>query len=106
MTSKQQKEAVQQTSRVLRTRIQPKVDIPLPSQKQAKKAAKQAKPTYDVEAYRAIKGRGKGIQVLVKWVGYDESENTWELLSNQLRDIGKRNVQEFVDELKLSEQRK
>ena len=75
----------------------------MPTQKQARKAAKQAKPTYDVEAYRAIRGRGKGIQVLVKWVGYAESENSWELLSNQLRDIGKRNVQEFDDKLKLSE---
>ena len=93
----------QHPPRPLRTRVQPKVDIPVPTKKQAKKAAEQAKPTYDVEAYRAIKGRGKGIQVLVKWVGYDESEDTWELLSNQLRDIGKKNVQEFVDKLKLSE---
>ena len=106
VSTRQAKEVEQQTTRVLRTRVQPKVDIPLPTNRQAKKAAKQAKPTYDVEAYRAIKGRGKGIQVLVKWVGYDESENTWELLSNQLRDIGKKNVQEFVDKLKQSEQLK
>ena len=53
-----------------------------------------------MKAYGAIKGRNKGIQVLVKWVGYDVSENTWVLLSNQLRDVGKRNVQEFVHKLK------
>ena len=49
--------------------------------------------------YRATRGKGKGTQVLVKWVGYDESENAWELLSNQLRDMGVKKVQQLVDQL-------
>ena len=57
-----------------------------------------------MEAYRAARGRGKGkgIQVLVKWVGYGESENKWELLSNQLRDLGHKTVQQFIDDLGIS----
>jgi transposase InsO family protein len=99
VTTRQAKQVEQEVTRVLRKREQPKVDIPLPTQAQAKKSAKQPKPTYDVEAYRATRGKGKGTQVLVKWVGYDESENTWELLSNQLRDMGVKKVQQLVDQL-------
>ncbi len=36
---------------------------------------------YEVEAIRSHRrqGRGKQLQYLVKWLGYPESDNTWEL---------------------------
>ena len=45
VTTRQAKQVEQEVTRVLRKREQPKVDIPLPTQAQAKKPAKQPKPT-------------------------------------------------------------
>ena len=35
-------------------------------------------PEYDVEEVLATWKRGRGIQYLIKWQGYDHTENTWE----------------------------
>jgi hypothetical protein len=37
---------------------------------------------YEVESILASRGKGKRTQYLVKWVGYDQYESTWEKASN------------------------
>jgi hypothetical protein len=37
---------------------------------------------FEVESILAVRGTGKKKKYLVKWLGYDESENSWEPLSH------------------------
>jgi hypothetical protein len=37
---------------------------------------------YEVESILAKRGKGNRAQYLVKWVGYDQYESTWEKASN------------------------
>ena len=39
-------------------------------------------PEFEVEEILASRKRGRGIQFLVKWKGYDHNENTWEPKDN------------------------
>uniref|UniRef100_A0A0G4HYU8 Chromo domain-containing protein n=1 Tax=Chromera velia CCMP2878 TaxID=1169474 RepID=A0A0G4HYU8_9ALVE len=53
-----------------------------------------AEEEYEVEKVLAVRGRGRGKQFLVQWVGYEESEATWEPASN-LRNA-RQKVNEFL----------
>eukprot|EP00820_Chromera_velia_P003187 Cvel_16551.t1-p1 / transcript=Cvel_16551.t1 / gene=Cvel_16551 / organism=Chromera_velia_CCMP2878 / gene_product=hypothetical protein / transcript_product=hypothetical protein / location=Cvel_scaffold1280:2-517(+) / protein_length=172 / sequence_SO=supercontig / SO=protein_coding / is_pseudo=false len=55
-----------------------------------------AEEEYEVEKVLAVRGRGRGKQFLVQWVGYEESEATWELASN-LKNA-RQKVNEFLSQ--------
>jgi hypothetical protein len=57
---------------------------------------------YEVESILASRGKGKRTQYLVKWVGYDQYESTWEKASNVAgapEAIAEYEARAFADEL-------
>jgi hypothetical protein len=52
---------------------------------------------YDVEKILDIRKEGRQWKYLVKWEGYDTSENTWE----PLKHLRKEGVQELIEQFHL-----
>lgn len=54
---------------------------------------------FEVEDIIQKKKVGNKIMYLVKWKGYDDSENTWEPKTNLIKDLGKQYLDEVDDRL-------
>ena len=79
------------------TRLHPVFHVSLlePASKDIKLATNvevEGEPEYEVEAIKAKRHGRKGDEYLVKWLGYDEAENTWEPETNLV------NCQRLLDE--------
>ncbi len=57
---------------------------------------------FEVEKLLDIVAQDRKIMVLVKWVGFDEDENTWEPIQN----LGRESAVKLLNDLKVNAQDK
>jgi hypothetical protein len=59
---------------------------------------------YQVEGFRNHRFRGQRLEYLVKWVGYPETRNTWQAVTQLRGDLSPDAMSKFVEDYKRSRQ--